>query len=63
MQAPCPWSLTSLLGEKGLRLLEGCTSCRNYSAVAASFTTQVTQEFCGVASSITVLNASAGPCP
>ena len=60
---PLPSRLTSLLGEKGQRLLEGCTSCRNYPAIAASFTTQVTQAFCGVASSITVLNASAVPKP
>ena len=48
---------------KGQDLLDGCTACRNYPAIAASFTTQVTQAFCGVASSITVLNASAAPKP
>jgi len=55
---PLPSRLISLLSPKGQRLLGGCTACRNYPAIAASFTTQVTQAFCGVASSITVLNAS-----
>jgi hypothetical protein len=60
---PLPSRLTSLLSDKGQRLLDGCTACRSYPAIAASFTTQVTQAFCGVASSITVLNASAAPKP
>ena len=60
---PLPSRLTSLLGAKGQRLLAGCTACTSYPALAASFTTQVTQAFCGVASSITVLNASAAPKP
>jgi len=61
---PLPSRLISLLGPEGQRLLlDGCTACRNYAAVAASFTTQVTQAFCGVASSITVLNASMAPKP
>src|SRR5262249_2493918 len=58
-----PSRLISLLSPKGQRLLGGCTACRNYPAIAASFTTQVTQAFCGVASSITVLNASKAPKP
>jgi hypothetical protein len=60
---PLPSRLISLLNPKGQRLLDGCTACRNYPAIAASFTTQVTQAFCGVASSITVLNASTAPKP
>ena len=60
---PLPSRLISLLSPKGQRLLDGCTVCRNYPAIAASFTTQLTQAFCGVASSITVLNASAAPKP
>src|SRR5262247_2468555 len=60
---PLPSRLISLLSPKGQRLLDGCSACRNYPAIAASFTTQVTQAFCGVASSITVLNASAAPKP
>jgi hypothetical protein len=60
---PLPSRLTSLLGAKGQRLLGTCTACSNYPAIAASFTTQVTQAFCGVASSVTVLNASAAPKP
>ena len=60
---PLPSRLISLLSPKGQRLLGGCTACRNYPAIAASFTTQVTQAFCGVASSITVLNASKAPKP
>ena len=60
---PLPSRLISLLNPKGQRLLDGCTACRNYPAIAASFTTQVTQAFCGVASSITVLNASMAPKP
>ena len=60
---PLPSRLTSLLDAKGQRLLAGCTACTSYPAIAASFTTQVTQAFCGVASSITVLNASAAPKP
>jgi hypothetical protein len=55
---PLPSRLTSLLSPRGQRLLAHCTSCASYPAIAASFTTQVTQAFCGVASSITVLNAS-----
>ena len=43
-------------GPAPARPLHDCTS---YPAIAASFTTQVTQAFCGVASSVTVLNASA----
>src|SRR5262249_14563351 len=58
-----PPRLISLLSPKGQRLLGGGTACRNYPAIAASFTTQVTQAFCGVASSITVLNASKAPKP
>ncbi|MFL5333606.1 MAG: phytochelatin synthase family protein [Geminicoccaceae bacterium] len=60
---PLPSRLASLLGAKGQRLLATCTACTNYAAIAASFTTQVTQAFCGVASSITVLNASAATKP
>ena len=60
---PLPSRLISLLSPKGHRLLAGCSACRNYSAIAASFTTQLTQAFCGVASSITVLNASMAPKP
>ncbi|MGD9508146.1 MAG: phytochelatin synthase family protein [Geminicoccaceae bacterium] len=60
---PLPSRLTSLLTARGQDLLDGCSACRNYPAIAASFTTQVTQAFCGVASSITVLNASVAPKP
>jgi hypothetical protein len=60
---PLPSRLVSLLDEKGQRLLADCGSCASYPAIAASFTTQVTQAFCGVASSVTVLNASATPKP
>src|SRR5215470_4351936 len=60
---PLPSRLISLLSPKGHRLLAGCSACRNYAAIAASFTTQLTQAFCGVASSITVLNASMAPKP
>lgn len=56
---PLPSRLTSLLSSKGQRLLAQCSNCTSYPAIAASFTTQVTQAFCGVASSVTVLNASA----
>src|SRR5262249_48256587 len=55
---PLPSRLTSLLEERGQGLLARCDSCANYPAIAASFTTQITQAFCGVASSVTVLNAS-----
>jgi len=55
---PLPSRLTSLLGERGQWLLARCDSCANYPAIAAGFTTQITQAFCGVASSVTVLNAS-----
>ena len=60
---PLPSRLVSLLSARGQRLLAGCGSCASYPAIAASFTTQVTQAFCGVASSVTVLNASAAPKP
>jgi hypothetical protein len=60
---PLPRRLTSLLSPKGQRLLAGCDACASYPAIAASFTTQVTQAFCGVASSVTVLNASAAAKP
>jgi hypothetical protein len=55
---PLPSRLTSLLEPEGQALLDGCNSCANYPAIAASFTTQITQAFCAVASSVTVLNAS-----
>ena len=60
---PLPSRLVSLLSQKGQRLLAGCTACRSYPAIAASFTTQISQAFCGVASGVTVLNASAAPKP
>jgi hypothetical protein len=60
---PLPSRLTSLLSDKGQRLLDGCNPCRSYPAIAASFATAVAQAFCGVASSITVLNANAAPKP
>ena len=60
---PLPRRLTSLLSPAGQRLLAHCDACANYPAIAASFTTQVTQAFCGVASSVTVLNASAAQKP
>ena len=60
---PLPSRLISLLSPEGQRLLDRCTACRNYPAIAASFTTQITQAFCGIASSITVLNASTAPKP
>lgn len=60
---PLPRRLTSLLTPAGQRLLAQCDSCASYPAIAASFTTQVTQAFCGVASSVTVLNASAAQKP
>ena len=37
---PLPSRLISLLSPNGQRLLGGCTACRNYPAIAASFTTQ-----------------------
>jgi hypothetical protein len=55
---PLPSRLTSLLSPEGQTLLDACDSCANYPAIAASFTTQITQAFCAVASSVTVLNAS-----
>jgi hypothetical protein len=55
---PLPSRLISLLGPQGQRMLADCDSCANYPAIAADHATQVTQAFCGVASSITVLNAS-----
>ena len=55
---PLPSRLTSLLEPEGQTLLDACDSCANYPAIAASFTTQITQAFCAVASSVTVLNAS-----
>src|SRR5262249_11598981 len=60
---PLPSRLISLLSPKGQRLLDGGTPCRNYPAIAASFTTQVTPAFCGLASSITELNTSNAPKP
>jgi hypothetical protein len=60
---PLPSRLISLLSPEGQHLLDRCTACRNYPAIAASFTTQITQAFCGVASSITVLKASTAPKP
>jgi hypothetical protein len=55
---PLPSRLTSLLSPEGQTLLDTCDSCANYPAIATSFTTQITQAFCAVASSVTVLNAS-----
>jgi hypothetical protein len=55
---PLPSRLVSLLDPKGQTLLAQCDRCANYPAIAASLTTQITQAFCGVASSVTVLNAS-----
>lgn len=56
---PLPSRLTSLLGPAGQRRLAECSQCASYPALMASLPTQITQAFCGVASSVAVLNASA----
>ncbi|MFZ1429097.1 MAG: phytochelatin synthase family protein [Geminicoccaceae bacterium] len=56
---PLPSRLTSLLEPAGQRRLAECSQCASYAALMANFPTQVTQAFCGVASSVAVLNASA----
>jgi Phytochelatin synthase len=61
--APLPSRLTSLLSPPGQARLERCDDCASYPALAASFLTQVTQAFCGVASSVAGLNVSAAPKP
>ena len=55
---PLPIRLTSLLSPDGQARLRTCNSCASYPWLAASFDTQITQAFCGVASSVMTLNAS-----
>jgi Phytochelatin synthase len=58
---PLPSRLISLLTPEGQARLLSCDQCASYPWLAASFDTQITQAFCGVASSVMVLNASGGP--
>ena len=53
-----PTSLVDVRGPEGQARLRACTDCVNYPDIAAKFMSQVTQSFCGVASSAIVLNAS-----
>ena len=60
---PLPSRLISLLTSEGQARLLSCDRCASYPWLAASFDTQITQAFCGVASSVMVLNASGAPKP
>jgi hypothetical protein len=60
---PLPSRLISLLTPEGQARLRSCDRCASYPWLAASFDTQITQAFCGVASSVMVLNASAAAKP
>ena len=60
---PLPSRLISLLTPEGQARLRTCDRCAAYPWLAASFDTQITQAFCGVASSVMVLNASAAAKP
>jgi hypothetical protein len=60
---PLPSRLISLLSPDGQARLRTCDRCASYPWLAASFDTQITQAFCGVASSVMTLNASAGSKP
>lgn len=60
---PLPSRLVSLLEPEGQARLRSCDRCAAYPWLAASFDTQITQAFCGVASSVMALNASAAPKP
>jgi hypothetical protein len=60
---PLPSRLVSLLAPEGQARLRACDRCASYPWLAASFDTQMTQAFCGVASSVMVLNASAAAKP
>jgi hypothetical protein len=60
---PLPSRLVSVLTPEGQARLRSCDMCASYPWLAASFDTQITQAFCGVASSVMVLNASGAPKP
>jgi hypothetical protein len=60
---PLPTRLTSLLSPDGQARLRTCDRCASYPWLAASFDTQITQAFCGVASSVMALNASTAAKP
>ena len=60
---PLPSRLISLLTSEGQARLLSCDRCASYPWLAASFDSQATQAFCGVASSVMALNASGGPKP
>lgn len=53
-----PAPLVDVRGPEGQARLRDCTDCTNYPDISAKFMSQVTQSFCGVASSAIVLNAS-----
>jgi hypothetical protein len=60
---PLPSRLISLLDPDGQARLRSCDRCASYPWLAASFDTQITQAFCGVASSVMALNASTAAKP
>jgi hypothetical protein len=60
---PLPSRLISVLTPEGQARLGSCDRCASYPWLAASFDTQITQAFCGVASSVMVLNASTAAKP
>ncbi len=54
---PLPPQLVALDSDEGQKLLLESTARRSYFALAGTFLTQKTQSFCGVASSVMVLNS------
>ena len=60
---PLPDSLTDLTSPAGQRLLRDSEALADYVPLAAQFTTQQNQAFCGIASTVMVLNALGIPAP
>ena len=52
-----PPEVIDLRSEEGQRRLLECSHCDDYPALATSYLTQATQTFCGLASTVMVLNA------
>ena len=60
---PLPEQLTSLLSPEGQMLLYNSEAQADYIPLASQFTTQTNQAFCGIASTVMVLNALGIPAP
>lgn len=58
-----PKKLVDLLSLEGQTRLRECTACNGVAALHAKYLSQYTQAFCGVASSVMVLNSSSAAKP